>query len=277
MREEPIRQPMLGPANLGAIRLTGVYSQSYPADYGFEHGYAHSKDLMLLLISAEGGIRLTVDREGERLDLELPKGKCVLLRETDLRSLMPTEYWTPHWYDFLYESSASLPLLRVFQAPPSERLRQCFETILARIREDNLWGRRHATAVFAGLLAEVLATNPFDEVGDDYAHAVHRVTEHLSANLSRVVSLEEMADVAGLSLSSFRLRFKQTMGMTYKTYYDNLRIESARGLLFAGASVKEVAEKLGYSDPFHFSRAFRRICGKTPSEVARFHREQTAP
>jgi AraC-like DNA-binding protein len=49
-------------------------------------------------------------------------------------------------------------------------------------------------------------------------------------------------------------------------YLRERRIGLARSMLAAGdASVEEVANAVGFSDPFHVSRAFRRKTGMSPS------------
>jgi AraC-like DNA-binding protein len=50
---------------------------------------------------------------------------------------------------------------------------------------------------------------------------------------------------------------------------ERLRMQRAAGLLLEpGALVKNVARELGYSDPFHFSRAFKRHFGFAPTQIA---------
>jgi AraC-like DNA-binding protein len=47
---------------------------------------------------------------------------------------------------------------------------------------------------------------------------------------------------------------------------------AAERLQVSGASVKQVADELGFSDPFHFSRTFKKVMGISPSRFVRFHR-----
>ena len=71
---------------------------------------------------------------------------------------------------------------------------------------------------------------------------------------------------AGLSRDHLRRRFLAETGRTPARWLTELRIEHARVLLGTGAyGVAQVAELTGFSDPFHFSRVFRRLIGKPPS------------
>ena len=65
----------------------------------------------------------------------------------------------------------------------------------------------------------------------------------------------------------FRQVFAALTGQAPKRFYDGLRLEYGRGLLRLGIhKVADVAERLGFSSPFHFSRAFKKHFGKPPSE-----------
>jgi AraC family transcriptional regulator of arabinose operon len=48
--------------------------------------------------------------------------------------------------------------------------------------------------------------------------------------------------------------------------------QAAERLLAQDASIGRVAEELGFSDPFHFSRVFKKVFGVPPGQFARSHR-----
>ncbi|MBV9462695.1 MAG: helix-turn-helix transcriptional regulator [Verrucomicrobiae bacterium] len=67
--------------------------------------------------------------------------------------------------------------------------------------------------------------------------------------------------------NSLRHRFKKAFGLSPQQMLQALRIDRAKHLLLGTqASVKEVANHLGYSRPHEFARAFRRQVGLTPTE-----------
>jgi AraC-like DNA-binding protein len=87
-------------------------------------------------------------------------------------------------------------------------------------------------------------------------------------------SLEELAHKAGMSRANFALKFKKTMGQTPLTYLTILRIQSARDLLSrTDFSVETIAQKLGYQDPFAFSKAFKRLTQQSPRDFRRMDQE----
>ena len=63
----------------------------------------------------------------------------------------------------------------------------------------------------------------------------------------------------------FRRAFRDRMGMTPMKFREFKRMEFAANRLGMGLSVKEAALELGFSDPYFFSRMFKRHIGDSPS------------
>ena len=63
--------------------------------------------------------------------------------------------------------------------------------------------------------------------------------------------------------------FRRYMGCTPALFQQLRRLERAKDLLYSGRSVKETAALLGYSDPYYFSRLFKKRIGISPAKVAR--------
>ncbi|MDR6879932.1 AraC family transcriptional regulator [Bacillus sp. 3255] len=79
---------------------------------------------------------------------------------------------------------------------------------------------------------------------------------------------ESLAENANLSPRYFSLKFKEVMGISLEQYIIQTRIERAEHLLrHNGMNASEVAEALGYKDLSFFSRQFKKIRGKNPSEI----------
>ncbi len=97
---------------------------------------------------------------------------------------------------------------------------------------------------------------------------VMQAKEFLDMNFSdSSLSLETTAAKIALSPQYLSRIFSSQMGRTFIDYLTDLRINKAKDLLRqTDLSVKEISIKLGYSDPNYFSRIFKRITGRTPSE-----------
>ena len=89
----------------------------------------------------------------------------------------------------------------------------------------------------------------------------------MRTNMNKKLSLEDLADHCGLSVSQFCLLFKKKTTRTPLDYLTHLKIQNASRLLdFTDLRVSEIANKTGYSDPFYFSRVFSKIMGLSPKE-----------
>jgi AraC-like DNA-binding protein len=80
-----------------------------------------------------------------------------------------------------------------------------------------------------------------------------------------------LADRSGVSRSTLAKRFAELVGEPPLTYLTRWRMTLAADLLVEreAATVADVARTVGYSDPFGFSAAFKRVRGVNPSEFRR--------
>lgn len=93
----------------------------------------------------------------------------------------------------------------------------------------------------------------------------HRMREYIDSRLSENISLDSMAEIAGLSVFYFARAFRQTFGMPPHSYLLRQRIERALRLVQqTELSLSEIALSTGFSDQSHFARHFRRLTGMTP-------------
>lgn len=102
---------------------------------------------------------------------------------------------------------------------------------------------------------------------------LQRVRELMLANMTGTVSLSELADACGLSVSYFGRAFRQTEGLPPHKWLMTERIGRAKDLLRHSAmSLAEVASACGFADQSHMSRAFARKEGQTPARWRRLSR-----
>lgn len=82
-------------------------------------------------------------------------------------------------------------------------------------------------------------------------------------------TVNEMADFCNLSFSQFRRIFKAQTSMCPKEYLLESKVKYAANLLsFSEISIKSIAEAVGFNDPFHFSRVFKKIMKVSPRQYA---------
>lgn len=94
----------------------------------------------------------------------------------------------------------------------------------------------------------------------------------LRANFAETLRVEQMADVARMSPSSFHQHFKQLTSVTPLQFQKQLRLLESRRLMVAdAASVEQAAYKVGYESPSQFSREYSRMFGVAPKQDALNH------
>ena len=94
------------------------------------------------------------------------------------------------------------------------------------------------------------------------------VVSYIHREIARPLSIAELSALVNLSPSRFRTLFAAQVGQAPLRYVQRLRLRRARLLVERTfLSVKEVMVLVGYNDPSHFARDFRREHGAPPSAV----------
>lgn len=95
-------------------------------------------------------------------------------------------------------------------------------------------------------------------------------------NYNKPISIEEYAAGRHMSISWFIRNFKEYTEATPAQYIQSLRISNAQTLLeTTNYNVSEIAQILGYDDPFYFSRVFKKQSGLSPTEFRRQLQQDT--
>lgn len=95
-----------------------------------------------------------------------------------------------------------------------------------------------------------------------------KAKQYIHENFGNSFSFPQLCHILSISPSYLRAKFKNHTGITISEYRDNLRIDSAKEMLESGLfSLKEIAFALGYCDPYHFSKAFKKSEGISPGRV----------
>lgn len=81
------------------------------------------------------------------------------------------------------------------------------------------------------------------------------------------ILVAELADLAGMSPSTFHRHFLAATSMTPIQFQKQLRLQEARVLLRTQPlTAAEVAYQVGYTSPAHFTRTYHKAFGRTPAE-----------
>lgn len=99
---------------------------------------------------------------------------------------------------------------------------------------------------------------------------IQKALDYAHRNLRRTLSVEELADAAGLSPRQFSRAFKAETGQSPAKAVETLRVEAARLQMEQGRhSMDVIADETGFADRERMRRAFLRILGQPPQAVRR--------
>jgi len=121
-----------------------------------------------------------------------------------------------------------------------------------------------ASILYDGVITTLRRAERAEETSTKESTKLTEVLSYLEANLSEKLTLEVLANSAGLSPHYFLRWFRSMKGITPMQYVNLRRIEKARTALAKGAPLVEVAHALGFYDQSHFHRFFLRYVGVTP-------------
>ncbi|MDO5551560.1 MAG: AraC family transcriptional regulator [Lachnospiraceae bacterium] len=96
---------------------------------------------------------------------------------------------------------------------------------------------------------------------------IHEALTFIEQNFQNDISVEDIADSCGLNRSYFGKIFKESVGKTTQEFLMTYRMTKATELLkLTQLSISDISNAVGYSNPLHFSRAFKNVYGISPRE-----------
>lgn len=163
------------------------------------------------------------------------------------------------------------PVGRVARVAAHGEVRNVFEEIIREGRQSG----EHADRICA-LLLDVLLL----KIADGVSHPARpaqgarenflRCKALADAQADRLHSLEDLAGAAGLEASTVCRLFRRFQGTSPYQYLLRTKMnQAAEHLLGTGMLVKEAAQRVGFSDPYHFSRCFKAVHGLAPRDLRR--------
>lgn len=167
---------------------------------------------------------------------------------------------------------SGLPAGTVRQLAAPAEVTSVFEDLVREGQRSGALARRMCAAI-----AEVLWLKIEDGVTlaphatDPAREAFLRCKALIDAEAERLMTLEEIAATAGVEASSVCRWFRRYQGTSPYQYLLRRKMNvAAEHLVENGGLVKEAAQRVGFADPYHFSRAFKAVHGVAPRALLRF-------
>lgn len=91
--------------------------------------------------------------------------------------------------------------------------------------------------------------------------------DFMKKNIHRNIKIKKLASDQNLSVSRYSEIFREKTGYSPIHYFIKLKIQkSCQFLYFTDLSIKEICAEVGFTDPYYFSRIFKKIIGVPPSK-----------
>jgi AraC-like DNA-binding protein len=115
-------------------------------------------------------------------------------------------------------------------------------------------------------------------VVDSHAQRIGRAVARIRASFAEQLRIEQLADIAGMSPSTFHEHFRAITSLTPIQLQKQLRlIEARRMLLSDGAPISHAAHTVGYESVSQFTREYSRMFGAPPARDVKTVRSRALP
>jgi AraC family transcriptional regulator len=258
------------------------------------HEYTKGEVLHFLLNEEETGIAMALDEVGGITEPRLkPQQACTLDHKPNHMTLVPRgmPLWG-HATEGLHYSRYALLLFdleklettfeedfdaRMFSSPrmrfTDDRIHALVRMLIDIPQEDpstTLLGDSLTSAVFALLSSEVGPPAGGTQLSDK---ALSLIISYLQDQLPRQIELRELSELAGMSQWHFCRAFKASTGLSPYQWQLDRRVEAVQGLLIqSDAPLDAIARAVGFCDPMHLNRVFKKRTGETPGTWRRNRR-----
>ncbi|MEM9675623.1 MAG: AraC family transcriptional regulator [Bacteroidota bacterium] len=110
--------------------------------------------------------------------------------------------------------------------------------------------------------------NVFCAMDKQHQERLHAAREILDQQLNATFTLNSLAQQVGTNEFALKKGFKELFGTTVFGYWNQIKMQEARMLLTEGMmNIAEISSRIGYKNPQHFSTAFKKYFGYSPSEL----------
>lgn len=144
-------------------------------------------------------------------------------------------------------------------------LRTAFNLISYGTEADSIAGVQYLTCVLASLnyLTAVPAQEEITEqLNSDIGHAL----KYIEQNIESPITLQELAQASNYSLSRFKAKFKEELGITPAEYITLQKMDRAQMLLkTTDDSITDIAYQLGFSSSNYFCSVFKKTLSYSPA------------
>lgn len=149
------------------------------------------------------------------------------------------------------------------------------EFIPLKPREDAILGGQQMVRTYLEQFLILLLRNEYSDSNEVVLSTINATAEHLAVQMKKKIEVSAYEDISVSQLCT-EMRYSKTylskvffnnFGYSINTYISKVKIEEAKKLIREHThNFSQIADMLCFSNPFYFSRVFRRVTGMSPTE-----------
>ncbi len=267
---------------LSSVKAHPLISPLYITDIGmFPHAQYHYRErasgcdqnILILCTGGEGW----VDIYGGRVEVK-PHMLVIIPKNTPHSyGSSPEDPWHIYWVHFdgynapNFFKAVSPGKITVLSVPEEKLsyLLSLFDSIYEAMEKgyftDNIICTSHAFAYFLSIIFSLQRTSAaFTPRQVKY---VEDAIKFMQDNIEKNLTLDTLAHALNLSKNHIINLFKSKTGSSPIDYFTRLKMQKACQLLdLTDMSIAETAARMGFNDPYYFSRVFKKVMDISPSQ-----------
>ncbi|WP_207424362.1 AraC family transcriptional regulator [Desertivirga brevis] len=270
---------VLSPDRVLAIQQNPLGKTLHPTAVGhYPHAAFHQRerktgcDQYILLYCTNGKGWIKIDEQEFTLTANTYFILCKNIPHSYGSSLR--EPWSIYWVhftgstaDLLYERYTS----ELKSIPYDASLINVYHQVFHLLEND--LGTREIDLLYVKLLQFLSSFIYFTSSEEEEEDRVANSISYMKNNLSKNISIKELAMMASYSISRYSELFRERTGYAPIQYFLQLKIQkSCQYLYFTKMTIKEICKEVGFDDQYYFSRMFRKQMNISPLQYRKQHK-----
>ncbi|MFC1677825.1 helix-turn-helix domain-containing protein [Planctomycetota bacterium] len=223
-------------------------------------------DTLAIEMTLSGKAVLCVD---DSVIKHTPDSIMAMFPSADFYELTQEEEWCCCWFviwgalpDTFVSKLGLSETCKIIPKSNSETRVAMFEVCRLVLEQPDSWMwpfLRNLTHILDYVMTSLVIPNDHSQT------LIGKASVFMKNNVNRNLTLDDISSFLCMSKSDFCHKFSCDAGTSPIKYFRQLKMVQAKELLCEGFNVSETSEKLGFENPYHFSKLFKHIVGITPS------------
>jgi AraC-like DNA-binding protein len=249
------------------IEINSVFHDKHTYLRGIANKRTH-----ILVLQTKNKCQYTIE---DNQQVILSKGDVLFVPQGIRRVGNPLPGTTQEKYTVLFQADGGggLPLLeainfKVYRTSSYLYLKHRFSVLFQQWQKKQEYFRPSCTGILTEILAAVNRELDTQEIHPRQLSVVYRLQTYMMDNMNKKITIQELADLVGLTPNYLIHLFKKVTRQTPIEYLHHVRLSAAQDLLLnKQMTIAEVSETLGYCDPSYFNRMYKKQHGFAPSHL----------